>query len=228
MIHLTRVAQTCALESRVAVLACILVCVGSGTLAAAVASVAARFPDGDAAALSVVFGVVVAFLVVAIPPVLSKPSSAVQPSSMSSPLSRSPSRPSVTSRYLYVQRDGIIRTLSPNNYGDLPLHLTYIAYFVKGARFWPANPIFAGESLHYPFGVRPLHRGAGQARRADRHRPAGPRSRRRRRAAIALFAWGRGFAVAAFLFSGGLAGFELLWTGVSRTIRRSWPGRTCS
>jgi len=55
--------------------------------------------------------------------------------------------------FLYVERDGVIRTLSPNNYGDLPLHLTYIAYFVKGARFWPANPIFTGESLHYPFGV---------------------------------------------------------------------------
>ncbi len=32
--------------------------------------------------------------------------------------------------------------------------------------------------------------------------------------ALALFAWGRGFGVAAFLFSGGLAGFQLLRTGV--------------
>jgi hypothetical protein len=85
---------------------------------------------------------------------------------------------------------------------------------VKGARFWPANPIFTGESLHYPFGldlftavwvklgapvgiVLPVLGLAGAAALA-----------------VSLFAWGRGFAVAAFLFSGGLAGFQLLWTGV--------------
>jgi hypothetical protein len=55
--------------------------------------------------------------------------------------------------FLYFERDGVIRTLSPNNYGDLPLHLTYVAHFVKGGRFWPENPIFTGEALHYPFGI---------------------------------------------------------------------------
>jgi len=198
----------------VAVLACILVCVGSGTLAAAVLALLRGSLTGDAAALSVVFGVVVAFL------------SWRSRRSSSKPSLRRPTILDVLALvafavasvrhfgFLYVERDGIIRTLSPNNYGDLPLHLTYIAYFVKGARFWPANPIFAGESLHYPFGVDlftavlvklgapigivlPVLGLAGAAA-----------------AAIALFAWGRGFAVAAFLFSGGLAGFELLWTGV--------------
>jgi hypothetical protein len=116
--------------------------------------------------------------------------------------------------WLYFERDGLIRTLNPNNYGDLPLHVTYIAHFVKGGRFWPENPVFTGEALRYPFGldlftamlvkaglplgvVLPALGLAGAAAFA-----------------LALFAWGRGFAVAAFLFSGGLAGYAALWTGV--------------
>src|SRR5207237_986426 len=55
--------------------------------------------------------------------------------------------------WLYFERDGVIRTLDPHNYGDLPLHITYVAHFVKGGRFWPENPIFTGEMLHYPFGI---------------------------------------------------------------------------
>jgi hypothetical protein len=115
--------------------------------------------------------------------------------------------------WLYFERDGVILTLNPNNYGDLPLHLTYIAHFVKGGRFWPDNPIFTGETLHYPFGVDlftamlvkvglplrivlPAFGVAGAAALG-----------------LALFAWGRGFAVAAFLCSGGLAGFQVLLTG---------------
>jgi hypothetical protein len=197
-----------------AVLASLLVLVGTSSLAAAFLALLRGSLTGDAAALSVVFGTVLAFC-----------------SWRSSRSSSKPSLPRpavldvlalvafgvVSLRHfgsLYAERDGVIRTLSPNNYGDLPLHLTYIAYFVKGARFWPGNPIFTGESLHYPFGVDlftavlvklgapveivlPVIGLAGAAALA-----------------VALFAWGRGFAVGAFLFSGGLAGFQLLRTGV--------------
>jgi hypothetical protein len=118
--------------------------------------------------------------------------------------------------WLYFERDGVVRTLNANNYGDLPLHLTYIAHFVKGGRFWPENPIFTGESLHYPFAidlftamlvklglpVRIVLPAMGIAGAAA--------------LGIALYAWGRGFAVGAFVFSGGLAGFQVLWTGALR------------
>jgi len=188
--------------------------VGSGTLAAAFLALLRGSLTGDVAALSVAVGVVVAFL------------SWRSSRSSSLPSLRRPALLDVLAfvafavaslrhfLFLYVERDGVIRTLSPNNYGDLPLHLTYIAYFVKGARFWPANPIFTGESLHYPFGVDLftavlVRLGAPAGIALPVLGLAGAAA-----AAVALFAWGRGFAVAAFLFSGGLAGFQILSTGV--------------
>lgn len=45
-----------------------------------------------------------------------------------------------------------IATLSPTNYGDLPLHLNYIRALANGIDFMPLNPIFAIEPLRYPFG----------------------------------------------------------------------------
>jgi hypothetical protein len=115
--------------------------------------------------------------------------------------------------WLYFERDGVVLTWNPNNYGDLPLHLTYVAHFVKGGRFWPDNPIFTGETLHYPFGVDLF-----TAMLVKLGLPLGivlPALGLAGAAALALalFAWGRGFAVAGFLFSGGLAGFQVLWTG---------------
>ena len=43
-----------------------------------------------------------------------------------------------------------IRVLSPNNLGDLSLHLTYIRQLANGVPFWPENPILAGAQLTYP------------------------------------------------------------------------------
>lgn len=56
------------------------------------------------------------------------------------------------SHLFFYARDGW-RTLNPNNYGDLPLHLTYIRYFSAGNPFWPDNPIFPAEGLRYPLGI---------------------------------------------------------------------------
>ena len=43
-------------------------------------------------------------------------------------------------------------TLSANNLGDLPMHLNFIRAFAGGVDFPPLNPIFASESLRYPYG----------------------------------------------------------------------------
>jgi hypothetical protein len=96
---------------------------------------------------------------------------------------------------------------SPNNLGDLALHLTYVRLLANGAPFWPENPIFAGAPLTYPVGMDLLNsllalvgvdviRGliaVGLVASAC--------------TMAALWRWGRGFAVAGFLFAGGLFGF---------------------
>ena len=53
---------------------------------------------------------------------------------------------------VFVDGDSI-KVLSPNNLGDLSLHLTYIRFLLNGAAFWPDNPIFAGGKLTYPVGI---------------------------------------------------------------------------
>ena len=107
------------------------------------------------------------------------------------------------------------RVLSPNNLGDLSLHLDFIRYLASGVEFWPTSPILAGSPLCYPLGMDlfnsllaqfgvPVEQGliwtglVGSAL-----------------AAWALWRWGGAFAIAAFLFAGGLAGFQVFQT---RTI----------
>jgi len=109
---------------------------------------------------------------------------------------------------IYPDGDQIL-VLSVNNLGDLPLHLGFIRYFASGVPFWPESPIFTGVPLTYPIGVDflnslllrvglPVEQGvvwvglAGSALTL-----------------AALWRWGRGFAIAAFLFGGGLAGFVI-------------------
>jgi hypothetical protein len=99
--------------------------------------------------------------------------------------------------------------LSPNNLGDLVLHIDFIHYLASGVKFWPDSPIFIGEPLKYPVGGDfinsllllaglPLEQGlvwvglAGSALTL-----------------AALWRWGRGFAIAAFLFGGGLTAFAI-------------------
>jgi hypothetical protein len=105
------------------------------------------------------------------------------------------------------------RVLSPNNLGDVSLHIHLIRYIAGGVDFWPASPILAGAQLTYPLGMDlfnslllcagiPLEKGlvwigllgAGLS-------------------GWALWRWGGAFAVAALLFNGGLAGFLIFKTG---------------
>ena len=115
--------------------------------------------------------------------------------------------------WLAFRRDGDLLTLLPYNYGDLPLHWTYVAHLAGGARFWPDNPIFTGERLRYPLGVDlltavPVQLGVPMALALVAFGLAGAAL-----TALALRRWGGALAVAGLLCAGGLAGFELLWTG---------------
>ena len=105
------------------------------------------------------------------------------------------------------------RVLSPNNLGDISLHIHLIRYLAGGVDFWPASPILAGAPLTYPLGVDlfnslllcagvPVESGliwAGLLGAAL--------------SGWALWRWGGAFAVAGLLFNGGLAGFLIFKTG---------------
>jgi hypothetical protein len=112
-----------------------------------------------------------------------------------------------------VFRDGdSIKVLSPNNLGDLSLHLTYIHYLASGVPFWPDNPIFTGGKLTYPVGTDLFNSlllliGADPLRSLIWTGLAGSAL-----TGVALWRWGRGFALFGFMANGGLAGFALYST----------------
>jgi len=105
-----------------------------------------------------------------------------------------------------------VKVQSPNNLGDLSLHLTYIKHFASGVPLWPDNPIEPFSKLRYPAGVdifnavltclgidvtRGLVWVAMIASIATFY---------------ALYRWGGVFGTAAFLFNGGLVSFSVLQT----------------
>ncbi len=106
-----------------------------------------------------------------------------------------------------------IKVLSPNNLGDLSLHLTYIRYLANGAPFWPENPIFAGGSLTYPIGMDLFNSllsllGVNDLRGLIWLGLAGSAL-----TGIALWRWGGAFTLAGFLFNGGIAGLAIFRDG---------------
>ncbi|MBA3961526.1 MAG: hypothetical protein H0X40_06455 [Chthoniobacterales bacterium] len=112
---------------------------------------------------------------------------------------------------LYVDGPGL-KIQSPNNLGDLSLHLTYIKYFANGVALWPDNPIFVFSKLRYPVGID-LFNSLLLLAHVDLVRGlvwVGLL------ASLATFygfyRWGGPFAVAAFLCNGGVAGYEFFRT----------------
>jgi hypothetical protein len=114
--------------------------------------------------------------------------------------------------WLAVMTQENLVVLSPNNLGDLTKHWNYIRHLAGGCEFWPDNPLIAGSSIRYPFGmdlfnallallgydIVPGLIATGIAGAAL--------------ACHALFRWGRGFAIAGFLCNGGLAAWEFFST----------------
>src|SRR5438105_234462 len=101
---------------------------------------------------------------------------------------------------------------SPNNLGDLSMHLTLIKTFANAVPLWPDNHIYVHSKLRYPAGIDLFNRllslvhvdlitglcWVGLV------------------ACLATFygfyRWGGSFAVAGFLFNGGIAGFQFFKT----------------
>ena len=105
-----------------------------------------------------------------------------------------------------------LKIQSPNNLGDLSLHLTLIKNFANGVALWPDNPIFVFSKLRYPAGID-LFNALLSLVHVDLLIGlvwVGLLS------SLAIFygfyRWGGTFAVAGFLFNGGIAGFQFLKT----------------
>ncbi len=119
------------------------------------------------------------------------------------------------------------RVLSPNNLGDMSLHLHFIRYLAAGPTFWPESPILAGTPMAYPIGIDlfnsllllvqiPVEKGliwTGLIGAAL--------------SAWALWRWGGAFALAALLFNGGLAGFAIFQTGLVADYQAELAWKNC-
>src|SRR5215475_10541679 len=105
-----------------------------------------------------------------------------------------------------------LKIQSPNNLGDLSLHITLIRTFANGVPLWPDNPIYAFSKLRYPAGID-MFNALLCLVHVDLMRGLVWMGLLGSLATFyAFFRWGGTFAVAGFLFNGGIAGFQFLKT----------------
>jgi hypothetical protein len=114
--------------------------------------------------------------------------------------------------WLVYTRGDEICVLSPNNLGDLSLHLNLIRYLASGIAFWPESSILSNVPMTYPLGSD-LFNSVLEVLGIDTY--IGLVWTGLVGAALtgyALWLWGGAFGLAAFLFNGGLTGFAILRT----------------
>ena len=128
--------------------------------------------------------------------------------------------------WVYFYKNGEMHTLLLHNWGDIAIHLTYINNLAQGAAFWPEHPIATGEMLTYPFGVDLFT--AMWVKIGVPNTTVLPVMGfcLGLLVGVALLFWGRGFAVAAFLFSTGIAGYEALASGVLKDYQSVLPWKS--
>lgn len=107
---------------------------------------------------------------------------------------------------LHVESRGEVLTLDILNYGDLPLHITYIRFFAEGAPFWPENPVFTGARLQYPIGIDVWNAMLLQVGVPLAGGLVATGLVASLLSGLALWRFGGSFALLAFLFSGGIGG----------------------
>src|SRR5436190_3153748 len=112
---------------------------------------------------------------------------------------------------LYIDGDQL-RIQSPNNLGDLALHITFIKNFVNGVALWPDNPIYVFSKLRYPAGMD-LFNGLLCLVHLDLTRGLVWTGLIASLATFyAFYRWAGTFGVAGFLFNGGIAAVEFFKT----------------
>jgi hypothetical protein len=112
---------------------------------------------------------------------------------------------------LYIN-DEQLDIQSPNNLGDLALHITLIRNFASGVALWPDNPIYVFSKLRYPAGID-LFNALLCLVHVELTRGLVWTGLLASLATFyAFFRWAGTFGVAGFLFNGGIAGFEFFKT----------------
>src|SRR6266487_3327209 len=112
---------------------------------------------------------------------------------------------------LYIDGDQL-KIQSPNNLGDLALHVTLIRNFASGVALWPDNPIYVFSKLRYPAGMD-LFNALLCLLHVDLIRGLVWTGLLASLATFyAFFRWAGAFGVAGFLFNGGTAGFQFFKT----------------
>ena len=112
---------------------------------------------------------------------------------------------------LYID-DEQLNIQSPNNLGDLALHITLIRNFASGVALWPDNPMYVFSKLRYPAGID-LFNALLCLAHVDLTRGLVWTGLLASLATFyAFFRWAGAFGVAGFLFNGGIAGFEFFKT----------------
>ena len=112
--------------------------------------------------------------------------------------------------WLIFREGDELRVLSPNNLGDMSLHLTFIRYLANGAPFWPDSPIFSAGKLTYSVGMDFFNAllsllGVDTVRGLIWTGLLGSLA-----TGFALLRWGGAFTVLGFLGNGGLAALACL------------------
>ncbi|MBE7210170.1 MAG: hypothetical protein INR65_04060 [Gluconacetobacter diazotrophicus] len=102
---------------------------------------------------------------------------------------------------------------NPNNHGDISLHMLYARYFANGVHWWPDHPQAAGYRIRYYPGIDLFQALLLSLGANDYHALVWVGLAGSLLSLLALYSWGGSFAVAGFLFAGGLAGFQYLQTG---------------
>jgi hypothetical protein len=112
---------------------------------------------------------------------------------------------------LYIDGDQL-RIQSPNNLGDIALHITYIRNFANGVALWPENPIYVSGAIRYPVGIDLFNALLVLAGIELRHGLIWVGLLASLATFYAFWRWAGSFGIAAFLFNGGVAGFQILHT----------------
>jgi hypothetical protein len=113
---------------------------------------------------------------------------------------------------IYYDGDDI-RIQSPNNLGDLGLHITYIKTFANGVALWPDSPLYVASKLRYPAGIDLFNAIFSNLGFDLRHQLVATGLAASIAAFYAFYRWSGAFGIAGFLFNGGLIGYQIFRTG---------------